>query len=102
MAVARREHEIEVAVGVDVGRPHAGGGSAKKRRGQLRQGCHVGETAGVVLSQQTQPARAGERQIHAEIVVEIGSGHGVGRREIAVSGAASVARQPTSPGAPGR
>ena len=74
LAVARREDEIEIAVGVDVGRPDAGGGGAHERRRQFRRGGDVGEAAGVVLPQQAHAAGAGERQIRPEVVVQICGG----------------------------
>ena len=71
--VARREHEIEIAVGVDVGGPHPVRRRAKHRRGQLRPRRHVAEPpASVCRSRHSPPARRG--QIGAEVVVEIGGG----------------------------
>ena len=78
-AVTRRQHEIEIAVGVDVRRPEAGGRPAKERRRQLGRGRDVGEAARIRLSQQAETTRTRNREIRTEVVVQIGGDDGVGR-----------------------
>ena len=67
----RAEHDIEIAVGVDVGSPGAGETSIQDRRRQLCLRCDVGEFVCAFLFQQTNAAGSRQDQISFEIVIEI-------------------------------
>jgi hypothetical protein len=69
--VFRAEHDIEIAVAIDVGSPGAGETSIQDRRRQFCLRGDVGEFVCAFLLEQTKAARSRQDQISFEIVIEI-------------------------------
>jgi hypothetical protein len=76
--IAARHEQVEVAVGVDVGGPYAVQRTGSEIRRKLRRSRGGCKRALVRLPENLHPPAAGNDEIVAEVVVEIGGGHAVG------------------------
>ena len=79
--VDRGDHDVEIAVGVDVGRPGAEGRRARARRPAASSAAVTSaKRPPFSCRSRAQSARAGQHEVGAEVVVEVGGQDAVGAR----------------------